>query len=282
MEELRGDIEALPPLPRFIDHDLSIDQGTVEGRLFRALCDQFENVTESAVSALIKLELYMRIQQFLVHPQIYIEAMRAKLGCGAYPRADWVSEEDGTGGSGATKWTACVAEIRRAVAEKIGVIVFCNFHAEMDKVAEVASGMGASVFSIRGGMGSDCVGSAVKEARDACLEGEPVVVVVQIVSGGVGLNLQFCSRILFLSQHWNPAVVHQAVGRAVRIGQRAVVQVHFFRVVDDVLQNIDRRIVQLHLRKIAAAREICPSLYAGFAPFPLFIDPDTEASEDPQ
>ena len=90
--------------------------------------------------------------------------------------------------------------------------------------------------------------------------------VVQIVSGGAGLNLQFCERIHFLSQHWNPAVVHQAVGRAVRIGQKAVVQVHMYRIVDDVMDNIDRLMVQKHLSKIEGAKEICASLYEGFAP----------------
>jgi len=95
-------------------------------------------------------------------------------------------------------------------------------------------------------------------------EGKAVVIVVQIVAGGAGLNLQFCKRILFLSQHWNPAVVHQAVGRAVRIGQKAVVDIHLFRVVDDVVDNIDRRMIDLHLAKIGGAQEICPSLYSGF------------------
>jgi SNF2 family DNA or RNA helicase len=283
MDELRGAIEALPPSPRYIDHDLTLVPGSQEDKVFQVLCNQLESVIDDrAVSGLIKLELYMRIQQFLVHPQIYVEGMRKKLGRGAYPRADWVSEADGTGGGGATKWTACLAEIRRAVTDKVGVIVFCNFHAEMDKVADVASGMGASVFSIRGGMGSDRVGEAVIAAREACAAGSPVVVVVQIVSGGVGLNLQFCRRVLFLSQHWNPAVVHQAVGRAVRIGQRAVVEVHFFRVVDDVLENIDRRMVELHLTKIAGAQEICSSLYEGFAPLkeiPSSLSED--AQEDP-
>jgi len=267
MDELRGVIEALPPPPRYVDHNLSIVSGSQEDKVFQVLCNQLESVLDDrAVSGLIKLELYMRIQQFLVHPQIYVEGMRKKLGRGAYPRADWISAEDGTGGAGATKWTACLAEIRKAVAEKVGTIVFCNFHAEMDKVAQVASAAGASVFSIRGGMGSDRVGSAVIAAREACADGSPVVVVVEIVSGGVGLNLRFCRRVLFLSQHWHPAVVHQVVGRAVRIGQRAVVDVHFFRVVDDVLENIDRRMVELHLRKIAGAQEICASLYEGFAP----------------
>ena len=116
-------------------------------------------------------------------------------------------------------------------------------------------------------MSTDAVGDSVREAREAAEDGkEAVVFVCQIVSGGVGLNLQFCRRILFLSQHWNPAVVHQAVGRAVRIRQKAVVDVHMFRVVDDVMDNLDRRMVQIHLRKIAAAKEVCASLYEGYAP----------------
>lgn len=260
MAELRGAVEALPVAGRFIDHELSIssDPETAEGRLFRVLCDQMENALENkSMSALIKLELWMRIQQFMVHPQIYIEAMRAKLG-GAYPRPDWSSSD------GATKWNACMAELQRAVDDKVATIVFCQFRAEMDKVCEAASERGAQVFSVRGGMGSEAVGAAVSGARAAAGEGKPVVIVIQIVAGGAGLNLQFCGRILFLSQHWNPAVVHQAVGRAVRIGQRGCVEIHTFSVVDDVADNLDRRMSELHHAKIEGAREICSSLYEGF------------------
>lgn len=257
MEELRADIEALPRPPRYISHDLHITEKK-ELRLFRALCDQLENAIEShTVSALMKLELYLRIQQFLVHPQLYIESMRRKFR-GAYPRPDWTGA--------ASKWSACFAEMARGVTARASQIVFCMFRDEMDRVAEEAAALGAEVFSVRGGMGSDEVGEAVTGARAAAAEGKPVVFVVQIVAGGAGLNLQFCTRVLFLSQHWNPAVVHQAVGRAVRIGQSAVVEVHMFRVVDDVMDNLDRRMVQVHLRKIAGAREICQSLYCGFAP----------------
>jgi SNF2 family DNA or RNA helicase len=258
MAELRSAIAELPPPPRFITHDLSIPEGGREEKLFRALCDQLQSAVDSkAVSALIKLELYMRIQQFLVHPQIYIEAMREKFK-GAYPRPDWTGS--------ATKWSAAMEQLEISVREKVPTIVFCNFRSEMDKVRAAAEAMGARVWSVRGGMGTDAVGAAVTDARAAAESGEPVVFVCQIVSGGVGLNLQFCRRILFLSQHWNPAVVHQAVGRAVRIRQKAVVDVHMFRVVDDVMDNLDRRMVQIHIRKIAAAKEVCLSLYEGYAP----------------
>jgi SNF2 family DNA or RNA helicase len=258
MAELRSAIAALPPAAKFINHDLHIPLGAAEYRLFQTLCNQLESVIDSrSVSALIKLELYLRIQQFLVHPQVYVESMRAKFGR-AYPRPDW----SGT----ATKWTAVMSELEKGVKGSVGQIVFCNFRKEIDMVCAAASAMGADVFAIRGGMGVAAVGAAVKDARTATAEGKPVVIVVQIVSGGVGLNLQFCKRILFLSQHWNPAVVHQAVGRAVRIGQRAAVEVHTFRVIDDVMDNMDRKMVESHSRKIDDARELCESLYEGYEP----------------
>jgi len=260
MSELRDTIEALPPPGYFHLHDLQIPEGGEEGILFRNLTNALLHAEESKTTgALIKLELYMRIQQFLVHPQVYIESMRNKFG-GGYRRDDWAPE------SGNTKWTACMTELHRSIADCVGTIVFCNFCHEMNMVAQAAEEAGATVFSIRGGMGSDKVGLAVSGAREAVAAGSPVVVVVQIVSGGAGLNLQFCSKILFLSQHWNPAVVHQAIGRAVRIGQDERVHIHLFRVVDDVLDNIDRRMVQVHIGKIAGAQKIAGSLYEGFAP----------------
>jgi SNF2 family DNA or RNA helicase len=254
MADLRGDIASLPPPPRFIQHDLSIPDGP-EGKLFRVLCDTAQSAFESkTVSVFHKLERWLRIQQFLVHPQIYIEAMREKMGRG-YLRPDWAPSAT------TTKWTACMTELQTAVDSKVGTIVFCQFRQEMDMVCRAAATMGAEVFSVRGGTDA---GAEVAGAKKAVEDGKAVVVVVQIVSGGAGLNLQFCRRILFLSQHWNPAVVHQAVGRAVRIGQSAVVDIHFFSVCDEVSENIDRHMQELHGGKIECARSICESLYEGF------------------
>lgn len=262
MAELRDDVAALPAAPAWVAHHLTVPSSEgaagAEGRLFNALCNQLQSALENKhVKSFIKLELYLRIQQFLVHPQLYIDAMRAKFGSG-YSRPDWKGS--------ATKWEAFHAEMLRAVADRAPVIVFCNFRAEMDRVCAAAAAAGAGVWCVRGGMGAGAVGAAVADARAAAEAGEAVVFVVQIVAGGAGLNLQFCTRVLFLSQHWNPAVVHQAVGRAVRIGQRAVVEVHVFRIVDDVLDNLDRRMVELHLGKIAVARAVCETLYEGFEP----------------
>jgi hypothetical protein len=269
MGELRAEIAALPAPPRFVEHELAMpDTGATaaEGRMFRALRDQLDAaLADRNVGNIVVLELYLRMQQFLVHPQLYIMSMRDKFK-GAYPRPDWKET--------ATKWDAVMAELQDGVRANVGQIVFCMFRREIDMVETAAAGMGAEVFTVRGGMGHEKVGEAVSGARTAAGSGKPVVVVVQIVSGGAGLNLQFCERIHFLSQHWNPAVVHQAVGRAVRIGQKAVVQVHMYRIVDDVMDNIDRLMVQKHLSKIEGAKEICASLYEGFAPLALPVEMD--------
>lgn len=264
MEELRcSGVADLPAAPAFVVRDLSIPDSVVpkgtdsEFQYFHRLCDQLDDVLDDReVSALVKLELYMRIQQFLVHPQVYVEGRRAALG-GAFPRGDWTG--------GATKWGACVeGDMAEGIRLREGTIVFCQFRREMDMVAAAAERMGAAVWSVRGGMSVADIGAAVEGGRTAVAEGKAVVMVVQIVSGGVGLNLQFCRRVLFLSQHWNPAVVHQAVGRAVRIGQVGVVRVFMYRVVDDVMDNLDLRMSAIHAGKIGVARELCPSFYEGF------------------
>jgi hypothetical protein len=271
MAELRGVVSELPAPPRFICRDLHMVRGSAEDRLFRSLCGQLDDVVDNRdVSVFIKLELYLRIQQFLIHPQIYIQAMRDRLR-GAYPRPDWT----GT----ATKWAAFTRDLAEGVRDREGTLVFCQFRAEMDRVVRLAERMGSDVWCIRGGMGSAAVGEAVEAARAAAASEtrKGVVVVVQIVAGGAGLNLQFCRRVLFLSQHWNPAVVHQAVGRAVRIGQRGVVDVVMYRVADDVFDNLDRLMVDKHLAKIEVARDVCSSLYEGWDPKPV-VDERSEAT----
>jgi SNF2 family DNA or RNA helicase len=278
MADLRTDIKALPPPPIFREHELTVPNGP-EGKLFYQLCNQLEDAFakggKSGVSGLIKLELFMRIQQFLVHPQLYIERMRAKFGRGAYPRPDWTDT--------ATKWTAATDDIRTAIDAKRPVIVFCQFHSEMDMVRDFATKAGAAVWSIRGGMTIEETRAAVSESRAAAAadkDQKPVVLVVQIVSGGVGLNLQFCKEIVFLSQHWNPAVVHQAIGRAVRIGQSDRVVVHTYNIVDGVLENLDRKMVGAHSRKIATAKEVCSTFYQGYLPMNVEFEEAPESETE--
>jgi hypothetical protein len=278
MKELRHEIAALPPPPVFVDHSLHIPaEGEpgygMEGKLFTILCNRLEKVIENGGTAMNKLELWMRIRQFMVHPQIYIDAIRKK-SRGASLLANWKP------GDTTTKWTACMDILKASVDKNVPTIVFCNFSQEVAMVREYASTvLHANTFTISGSSpaaGPESVSESVLAAKAAAESGKPVVLVVQIVAGGVGLNLQFCRRILFLSQHWNPAIVHQACGRAVRIGQTHAVEIHYFRVVDPVLDNLDLHMSSLHSQKISTAKEVCDTLYEGFHEWMPEKDEDEE------
>ena len=66
------------------------------------------------------------------------------------------------------------------------------------------------------------------------------VLLIQLQSGGVGLNLQEFDRIIFSGPWWTQAMMNQAVGRAVRIGQKNQVIVHHLLLKEDKTMNIDR------------------------------------------
>ena len=46
------------------------------------------------------------------------------------------------------------------------------------------------------------------------------VLLIQIIAGGTGLNLQDYNFVYFTSPHFNPAIEEQAVCRVYRIGQK--------------------------------------------------------------
>jgi len=66
------------------------------------------------------------------------------------------------------------------------------------------------------------------------------VLLLQIQSGGVGLNLQEFDRIIFSSPWWTKALMDQAIGRAVRIGQLKQVIVHNLILEEEDTLNIDK------------------------------------------
>jgi SNF2 family DNA or RNA helicase len=64
-------------------------------------------------------------------------------------------------------------------------------------------------------------GSVSMFDRNKIIKDESIkVILVQIVSGGTGLNLQSYNSVYFTSPHWNPGMEEQALCRVYRIGQK--------------------------------------------------------------
>lgn len=66
------------------------------------------------------------------------------------------------------------------------------------------------------------------------------VLVLSLRAGGQGLNLQDASYIFHFDRWWNPAVEHQAEGRAHRIGQSLPVHVYRYIIESTIEERIDK------------------------------------------
>ena len=78
------------------------------------------------------------------------------------------------------------------------------------------------------------------------------VFLIQIKTGGQGLNLQDATRVYITSPSWNPATELQAIARAHRTGQTKTV--HVKKLV--YLSSIDESIVELQDHKSLLSAEI--------------------------
>ena len=254
MEQLRASIPDAPPAPTYHKHSLAFDteeehdfytgiQGVLVRR-FQAMED------EGSGSALEKLKLLMRLRQLSLHPQVYIAARKRVLGA-AYKRDDWTSSS--------TKFEK-IKTLLDADPAPHKWIIFCHFHDEMALLkAELSKLPSVRSVGIYSGAQSAKEREAVLEVSRQPLEAGCDVLLIQLQAGGVGLNLQHCDRILFTGPWWTSALMEQAVGRAVQIGQSAVVQVHHILLKEEEgSMNIDRVIME----KAQAKGEMCRAVLA--------------------
>lgn len=235
MEQLRTSIPDAPPKPFFNTISLPFET-EAEAEFYRGkvslITRRWESLQaqEGAGAALERLKLFMRLRQLSLHPQIYVVARQKALkGLGAIP--DW----DG----GSTKFSA----LRRLVCSEPGKrwIIFGHFTEEMRmlKATFEAEPTVGRVQIYNGGL-SHKEKAAVVEATHQPLEpGKGEVLLVQLQSGGTGLNLQHFNRIVFTGPWWTSALMEQAVGRAVRIGQHEAVGVYRLTLKEEEQLNID-------------------------------------------
>jgi SNF2 family DNA or RNA helicase len=92
-----------------------------------------------------------------------------------------------------------------------------------------------SVEMYHGGLTQSERSDTLKRAKSP----ECKVILIQFQAGGVGLNLQEFSRVVFMSPWWTAAMMQQAIGRAVRMGQKKQVKVMNLLLAEEEGMNID-------------------------------------------
>jgi SNF2 family DNA or RNA helicase len=169
-------------------------------------------------ATLERLKLIMRLRQVSLHPQIYNEACKKRLGS-HWTLPDWTEIS--------TKFEA-IQNLIRDATESHKWIVFCHFRDEMEMLDKMLCGEPAVelVQQYHGGLSASQKEEVIDKTHLPIMEGKQEVLLVQLQSGGTGLNLQHFDHIIFTGPWWTQALMEQAVGRAVRIGQTKQVIVY--------------------------------------------------------
>ena len=249
VDELRPTIEELPSKENVHVHRLDFatkDEETFYRSLHGPLVHKLNILMEDGSDQWEILKLLMVLRQLSVHPQVYINARRKESQ--HYIKDDW------------THSTTKFGALRRLIEDQADTphrwIVFCHFHDEIDLLAKYLKQINSvrRVHKYTGKISQAKRDTIVEESKEE-FKGHHTteIMIVQLQSGSVGLNLQHFDRVAFLSPWWTAALMDQAVGRAVRIGQTKRVEVHHLHLKEEAVMNIDR----LMIDKVEAKRNMC-------------------------
>jgi SNF2 family DNA or RNA helicase len=234
MEQLRKTIPDAPPKPAH--KTISMDFSTEEEKEFYdgmtgIICRRWKALEADGGGALEKIKLFMRLRQLSLHPQVYISSRKAALKS-LYTRADWAGSS--------TKFDM-LKKIICESTESHKWIVFCHFHQEMDMLQDMfrTESNVDLVQQYHGGLNAAAKQDVLNRTHMPLMEGKQEILLVQLQSGGTGLNLQHFDQIIFTGPWWTKALMDQAVGRAVRIGQKKVVTVYNLCLKAENALNID-------------------------------------------
>jgi transcription termination factor 2 len=227
MDEIRSIVEGVPPVPTIETKvlDFASDEEEELYRACQGLVDKLKYHRDS-LSRNEKLVLLLRLRQLSVSPQVYTEAMRRK-------DADY----ELTFTQPSTKTLALAELMEEAPTGKF--LIFCSFIREMELLQQFLE----DTFELEDGVelyhgsmtGAERTATLVRAKKSTCR-----VMLVQLQSGGVGLNLQEFDQVIFMSPWWTAALMDQAVARAVRIGQTKTVTVTHLRLAEEDAMNIDQ------------------------------------------
>lgn len=254
MAQLRSTLPHLPKAPiettqilEFTNDEESDFYRGIQGQIVRRWKAMG---ADNEASALDKLRLIMRLRQISLHPQIYIESRRKEFGTTLYNRPDWIDPSSKFQG---------IRDLLEKEKEPKKWIIFCHFHKEMELLQEFLSFSDAvsNIWQYSGHLSAAERTAVLKKTEEPCGRSHDILL-IQLQSGGVGINLQHFEMIIFSGPWWTAALMEQAVGRAVRIGQKKQVHVYHMVLKEEMGLNIDK-----HMRSKAESKgKLCREVLA--------------------
>ena len=193
-----------------VELDMFPDERQLYEFVFKDAQDTIKDAFKHAISLnsknMVILECLLRARQCMIWPQMYLDGIAKQ---NKTQPEQWIGRSN--------KMETLFRMINSHPDEK--TLVFCQFRGEMDYIQQ---NLECPTFRIDG--------SVAKEERDnqvTLFKRAPpgAVFIIQIKSGGQGLNLQEATRVYITGPSWNPATELQAVGRSHRTGQTKPVYV---------------------------------------------------------
>ena len=223
MEELRECVPTMPPRPEIetITLEFTCEEEEDYYGMLQGIASRMRLAFATGRRA-EGLELLLRLRQAGLSPELIPSKLLDK------SVAKWEP------GKPSAKMGAILKMVQEEPEEKF--LVFCWFHKEMDLIKEMLEKKDISCEQYHGLLSNK---ERVEVLERAVLPGTRVLL-IQLQSGGVGLNLQEFSRVIFTSPYWTCALMDQAIGRAVRIGQKKIVKVYHLLIAPEAGLDIDR------------------------------------------
>lgn len=129
-------------------------------------------------------------------------------------------------------------------------LVFVSFLNEMEEVGKIVTDLGMVPMFFHGGLSADARNELVREFMKD--RRESIVFILQVHSGGVGLNLQKARYVYIMTAQWSAAAELQAISRAHRVN--TLHDVHVVRFI--MRHSIEEYIHLLQKRKLKTASKI--------------------------
>jgi SNF2 family DNA or RNA helicase len=193
-----------------------------EKTLYKKMSDDFMGIEIHI------LESLLRMRQAALLPQMVYD------GYGKKMKKTFVWKHSNS------KLDAIVDKLEEKTEDK--PIIFCYFTKEIEYLSDKLSEKEISHKIIDGRVSMDQRSTIIEEAT------EYRVIIIQMMAGSTGLNLQAFNSVYFSGPHWNPTHEQQAIARVYRIGQTKPVTIRRFIMKDTIEELIVN--IQKHKTKM--------------------------------
>lgn len=137
------------------------------------------------------------------------------------------------------------SDLEDLLAQGSKALVYSQFTSMLDAI----EGLGFKTLRIDGSVSAERRAEAVREFQESK---EPLVFLLSLKAGGVGLNLTAADYVLLFDPWWNEAVENQAIDRAHRIGRKKSVFIKRYLIPN----SIEEKMLRMKEQKQGAADRI--------------------------